>query len=52
MPPGRLEDGILVVSTRGSPLTGSGKSFTPLLADALGEPEGRRLLLRGSASAR
>src|SRR5436190_7985639 len=29
MPPGRLEDGILVVSMSGSPLTGSGKSFTP-----------------------
>ena len=30
MPPGLLEDGILYVLTRGSPLTGSGKSFTPL----------------------
>src|SRR3954462_2458635 len=30
MPPGRLEEGILYVSTTGSPLTGSGKSFTPL----------------------
>ena len=29
MPPGLLEDGILVVSIRGSPFTGSGKSFTP-----------------------
>src|SRR3954454_5515846 len=29
MPPGLLEDGILYVSIRGSPLTGSGKSFTP-----------------------
>ena len=30
MPPGLLEDGILYVSISGSPLTGSGKSFTPL----------------------
>ena len=30
MPPGLLLDGILYVSMRGSPLTGSGKSFTPL----------------------
>src|SRR3954453_8586664 len=30
MPPGRLKEGILYVSTTGSPLTGSGKSFTPL----------------------
>src|SRR5262249_3370176 len=29
MPPGLLEDGIFVVSIRGSPLTGSGKSLTP-----------------------
>src|SRR5207237_5223353 len=29
MPPGLLEDGILYVSIMGSPLTGSGKSFTP-----------------------
>ena len=29
MPPGWLEDGILYVSIRGSPLTGSGKSLTP-----------------------
>src|SRR3954468_258369 len=28
IPPGLLEDGILVVSMRGSPLTGSGKSLT------------------------
>src|SRR5919199_2643166 len=30
MPFGVFEDGILYVLTRGSPLTGSGKSFTPL----------------------
>ena len=29
IPPGLLEDGILYVSITGSPLTGSGKSFTP-----------------------
>src|SRR5919112_5692071 len=29
IPPGLLEDGILYVSIRGSPLTGSGKSLTP-----------------------
>ena len=29
MPPGRLADGILLVSMTGSPLTGSGKSLTP-----------------------
>src|SRR5258708_31109410 len=29
MPPGLLEDGIRVVSMRGWPLTGSGKSGTP-----------------------
>src|SRR5262245_38238060 len=29
IPPGLLADGIRVVSTRGSPLTGSGKSLTP-----------------------
>src|SRR5262249_57943293 len=28
IPPGRLGDGIFVVSTRGSPFTGSGKSLT------------------------
>src|SRR4051812_25212430 len=30
IPPGLLEDGILYVSISGSPLMGSGKSFTPL----------------------
>src|ERR1700712_1604886 len=30
MPPGFSEDGILYVSISGSPLIGSGKSFTPL----------------------
>ncbi len=50
MPPGLSEDGIFVVSMSGSPLTGSGKSLTPLVAHALGELEARRLLLGAFAS--
>ena len=46
MPPGRLDEGILVVSMRGSPLTGSGKSFTPCSRTQSANLRRVRLLLR------
>ena len=51
-PPGALADGIRFVSTRGWPLTGSGKSFTPFSRMHCGELEGPRLLRGAPLAAR
>ena len=45
MPPGRLEDGILYVLMSGLAIDGVREVLHAVLADALGEPEARRLLL-------